>query len=255
MTAHLSARDFAAIQSAIFELNSFTDLTEFRRALPGIMLRLIPADYFVWNELAFIKGLPHAVDFAESKPGLLLPFIKRLYPVFTEHPFNKEFLNNPDPSPLMFSDFYTLKELYATRLYQVAHAHPDGWSRQLSVPVHLHPGLISSLNFTSRRRNFTERDRAALKTIKTFFKQAYQNTEITSARAAAAGPLLRYQLTTREAEIGIWLSEGKSNPEIASITGISPRTVEKHVEKILAKLGAENRTIAAVMIASARKHI
>ena len=253
MKAHLTARDFEAIQSAIFELNSLRALTEFRKAIPGIMLRLIPADYFVWDELAFINGMPCAVDFAESKPGVLLPFIDRLLPVFPEHPFNKEFLENPDPSPLMFSDFYTLKELYATRLYQAAHDHPDGWSRQLSVPVHLHPGLISSLNFTDKRRNFTERDRAALNTIKPFFKQAYQNTEVSSAHATASGPLLRYQLTTREAEIGLWLSEGKSNPEIASITGISPRTVEKHVENILAKLSVENRTTAAVIISRAKK--
>jgi DNA-binding CsgD family transcriptional regulator len=253
MKVHLTARDFEAIQSAILELNSFGDFTAFRKALPATMLRLIPADYFVWNELAFIKGLPHAVDFAESKPGVLLPFIKRLYPVFTEHPFNREFLQNPDPSPLLFSDFYTLKKLYATPLYKIAYGPVEGWSRQLSVPIHLHPGLISSLNFCDRRRNFTERDRAVLNTIKPFFKQAYQNTEITSARTTAAGPLLRYQLTTREGEIGLWLSEGKSNPEIASITGISARTVEKHVENILAKLGVENRTSAAVMIASARK--
>jgi DNA-binding CsgD family transcriptional regulator len=252
MKAHLTARDFEAIQAAIFELNSHSDLKEFREALPGIMLRLILADYFVWNELAFIKGLPHAVDFAESKPGVLLPFIERLFPVFTEHPFNQEFLNNPDPAPLMFSDFYTLEELYATRLYKVSMDHPDGWSRQLSVPVQLHAGLISSINFTGRGRDFTERDRATLKTIKPFFKQAYQNTEVTSARATATGPLLRYQLTAREAEISLWLAEGKTNPEIASITGISPRTVEKHVEKILGKLGVENRTSAAVVIASAR---
>ena len=65
--------------------------------------------------------------------------------------------------------------------------------------------------------------------------------------------MLRYQLTPREAEIGVWLAEGKTNPEIASITGISPRTVEKHVENILGKLGVENRTAAAVMISSAKK--
>ena len=60
-------------------------------------------------------------------------------------------------------------------------------------------------------------------------------------------------MTPREGEIGLWLSEGKTNPEIAAITGISPRTGEKHVENILAKLGAENRTIAAVMLARFRK--
>jgi DNA-binding NarL/FixJ family response regulator len=32
----------------------------------------------------------------------------------------------------------------------------------------------------------------------------------------------------------------------------NPRTIEKHVERILAKLGATNRTIAALIAARAR---
>jgi DNA-binding CsgD family transcriptional regulator len=53
-------------------------------------------------------------------------------------------------------------------------------------------------------------------------------------------------LTARETETLQWLAAGKSNTEIASIFGISPRTVQKHLERIFRKLGVENRT-AAVM--------
>jgi len=42
-----------------------------------------------------------------------------------------------------------------------------------------------------------------------------------------------------------------ASPEIAIILSISVRTVEKHMEKILEKLGVENRAAAAVMIANA----
>lgn len=122
----------------------------------------------------------------------------------------------------------------------------------MSVPIHLHAGLISSLNFSGRKRDFSERDRHVLNLIRAHFKQAYQNAEVATARATALSqPLVAYQLTPREAEIGIWLAEGKTNPEIAAILGVSPRTIEKHMEKILSKLGAENRTTAAVMIAKA----
>lgn len=55
----------------------------------------------------------------------------------------------------------------------------------------------------------------------------------------------RWGLTPREAEILHWITEGKNNPEIAGITGISVRTVHKHVERVLAKLGAEHRHAAA----------
>jgi len=53
-------------------------------------------------------------------------------------------------------------------------------------------------------------------------------------------------LTPREAEVLGWLAQGKTNAEIGTILGARPRTVGKHVERILAKLGVETRTAAAV---------
>ena len=53
-------------------------------------------------------------------------------------------------------------------------------------------------------------------------------------------------LTLREHEVVRWISEGKSNRDVAKLLGISLRTVEKHVENIMRKLRVENRT-AAVM--------
>lgn len=52
------------------------------------------------------------------------------------------------------------------------------------------------------------------------------------------------RLTPREAEILQWVAQGKRDVEIAMILGISPRTVSKHVEHILAKLGVETRGAA-----------
>jgi DNA-binding NarL/FixJ family response regulator len=60
-------------------------------------------------------------------------------------------------------------------------------------------------------------------------------------------------LTTREGEVLAWLSKGKTNRDIAQILGLSPRTVDKHLEQIYAKLGVENRTAAAAIAANATK--
>ncbi len=58
-------------------------------------------------------------------------------------------------------------------------------------------------------------------------------------------------LTAREGEVLSWLSKGKSNRDIAQILGLSPRTVDKHLEQIYAKLGVENRTAAAAVAVNA----
>ncbi len=52
-------------------------------------------------------------------------------------------------------------------------------------------------------------------------------------------------VTSREAEVLLWISRGKSNREIGAILSISPRTVNKHLEQVFVKLGVENRASAA----------
>uniref|UniRef100_UPI003F4DA252 response regulator n=1 Tax=Azospirillum formosense TaxID=861533 RepID=UPI003F4DA252 len=57
----------------------------------------------------------------------------------------------------------------------------------------------------------------------------------------------KLSLTPREAEVLMWVANGKPNRDIAEILGLSPRTVDKHLEQIYAKLGVENRAAAAAM--------
>ncbi len=53
-------------------------------------------------------------------------------------------------------------------------------------------------------------------------------------------------LTPRVAETLLWLAQGKSNGEIATILGNSESTVKKHVLEIFNRLGVENRTAASL---------
>jgi DNA-binding NarL/FixJ family response regulator len=46
------------------------------------------------------------------------------------------------------------------------------------------------------------------------------------------------------------VSLGKTNSEIATILGMSARTVSKHLEHIFEKLGVETRTAAAARVTS-----
>lgn len=76
----------------------------------------------------------------------------------------------------------------------------------------------------------------------------------TEASAAPQQELRKdFRLTTREAEVLSWLSKGKANRDIAQILGLSPRTIDKHLEQIYAKLGVENRTAAAAIAVKAMR--
>lgn len=61
----------------------------------------------------------------------------------------------------------------------------------------------------------------------------------------------RFQLTGREMEVLHWVACGKTNRDIGDILGLSPRTVNKHLEHVYVKLGVETRTAAAAVAMSA----
>lgn len=63
----------------------------------------------------------------------------------------------------------------------------------------------------------------------------------------SAAPLVeKLGLTDREAETLLWVAQGKSNADIATILGNSEKTVKKIMGHIFEKLGLESRTAAAL---------
>jgi DNA-binding NarL/FixJ family response regulator len=63
---------------------------------------------------------------------------------------------------------------------------------------------------------------------------------------SSAQPLVKLGLTPRAAEALLWVSQGKTNSDIATILGITESTVKKHVQEIFEKLGVETRGAATV---------
>jgi DNA-binding NarL/FixJ family response regulator len=70
------------------------------------------------------------------------------------------------------------------------------------------------------------------------------NPDFSSAEPLASA----LDLTPREAEVLLWVAQGKSNPEISTILGTAPNTIKVHLLHIFEKLGADNRH-AAMLIA------
>jgi DNA-binding CsgD family transcriptional regulator len=66
-------------------------------------------------------------------------------------------------------------------------------------------------------------------------------------RLVDPGPkaLMTLGITRREAEVLYWITEGKTNSEIAVILEASPETVKKHTANLYAKLGVPTRIAAA----------
>lgn len=61
-----------------------------------------------------------------------------------------------------------------------------------------------------------------------------------------AAPLEALGLSPREAEVLLWIAQGKNNEEIGIILGVSRNTIKKHVLHLLEKLQVESRNVAAL---------
>ncbi|WPO98232.1 response regulator transcription factor [Pseudomonas sp. HR96] len=59
-----------------------------------------------------------------------------------------------------------------------------------------------------------------------------------------------FRLTSREVEVLRWVTCGKTNKDVSDILGLSPRTVNKHLEHIFVKLGVETRAAATSVVIS-----
>ena len=64
---------------------------------------------------------------------------------------------------------------------------------------------------------------------------------------AVASRISDAALTPRETEVLSWIAKGKTNRDVADILGMSPRTVNKHLEHVFEKLGVETRAAAAAL--------
>jgi DNA-binding NarL/FixJ family response regulator len=62
-----------------------------------------------------------------------------------------------------------------------------------------------------------------------------------------AAPLESLGLTQREAEVLLWVAQGKTSAVVASILGISTATVKRHLLHTFAKLGVETRNAATLL--------
>jgi DNA-binding NarL/FixJ family response regulator len=215
----LSNSDFDALQGSILDLYAYRDLPAFKAAVPRIFLGIVPAEHFLLVD-ARLDGATRratAVSLWKSTRRFGRDLFARMEQTGFEHPFTRYSVETHDLRAVAGSDV---------------------------AAIHMIRG--------ARDPGFTVRDRLVMNLLRPHFDLARHKAEQVTARLnARAEPLATYRLTRRELQVALRLVRGKTNLAISLILDMQVRTVEKHVENILVKLGVENRTAAAVVIAEA----
>jgi DNA-binding CsgD family transcriptional regulator len=168
-----------------------------------------------------------------------------------------------DPPRLVRSELATLSacDLTSGRRYGVG-APADALSPGDSACFDRHFFELVSSVLNRAGHDFTDAERDVLDVARTWLSAMYRNA-IALDRAMRTIETLRRELadrstgdlppeptllTAREREVLRWVGAGKSNVQIATILGTSPRTVQKHLEHVYVKLGVENRLAAVLRV-------
>jgi DNA-binding CsgD family transcriptional regulator len=159
--------------------------------------------------------------------------------VAKDHPMIRHAMRTGKQEPLRMSDFVSQRQLKALSIYDF-NSRIHEWRDQVSLAAKVAGGTLSiTLN---RDRQFTDEEFFMLDLLLPHLKRVINRCALFKRLPG------NEQLTPREREVLFWMTRGKRDEEIATIVGCGLRTVSQHVRKILAKLGAENRTSAVTMV-------
>jgi len=127
----------------------------------------------------------------------------------------------------------------AHRVMEEARAH--GMENGLCVPIHIEGQLQGVVSFAGDPKRLDERQRLEVHMLSLY---AYGQLRFLSRLAERQGE--RPTLTRRESEVLGWVAAGKTAGEIATITGMTARTVNQHCENAQKRLGTSNRVHTVV---------
>lgn len=159
-----------------------------------------------------------------------------------------------ETDPVRLSDLMSLRELRKTDLYQEVMT-TVAITRQLAIGVQ-GQSCLGALTINRGERDFTPEEQALAGMLGPHIATAFETDLLINSlkppkqkvQATDFGALRRLGLTRREAEVMMWLMEGKRDGEIAIILNASVRTVSHHVGVILGKLRVETRTAAVAAV-------
>jgi len=121
----------------------------------------------------------------------------------------------------------------------------------IAIPLSRASGRVSAITVTAHAD--IEHGPDAPRRVAAIAKVAMMKAALLGiSRDDSQAALLDADLSTRQVEILQWAARGKSNTDIAVITGQSKRAVDYHVSEILRKLKVSSRAQAVALTATAR---
>jgi DNA-binding CsgD family transcriptional regulator len=264
--SHPTAREFAAAFEVLGCMgDGCPSPLEFARRGVTLLPNLVASEITTLSICDLTNGRRRVV----TNPGHVLDAgaLEAFDRHFFAHPLVCFHKSHHDGGVHRISDSLCSARFKATPLYADYYLRV-GLDHSLALPLFVDAETLVSFVFNRQRVNFGDPERDLLEQMRPVLADLFRASVTLAqwrahrarqdsadiAEAHAAPPLHSdplSALTSREREVLGWVTAGKTNAQIATILGASPRTVAKHLERIYEKLGVESRTAAAMRVARA----
>jgi DNA-binding CsgD family transcriptional regulator len=250
---HLTRNDYAAALAVMARLEAAAgDARTFAREAVLALTEFVASELTTLSECDLVTGHRRVVGL----PGVRLGErdIECFDRHFFEHPLVRFHGFEGGRVTRRTSDSLSRSEFRRSAIYADYYVRV-GLEYTVAVPLLIDERKLVSVVLNRRGLDFSERDCERLELLRPhlafLYRQANRNAVAPGVIEAASPATTTAQvgpeaLTPRENEVLHRLAHGKTDAEIAALLGLSPRTVQKHLEHIYIKLGVETRT-AAVM--------
>jgi DNA-binding CsgD family transcriptional regulator len=163
-----------------------------------------------------------------------------------------------DGKPFFRRDFFTARQFRRLDIYAESFSL-SGWENHAAVHV---PTIDEHTLFIGLERgkgaDYTERDRLILTLAQAQLANAriLAHSLVNLRESLPPDPAIytRHGFSRREADVLAWLTEGKSNAEIALLLKIELATVKYHLRSIYNRLGTDNRLAATLFALDIARH-
>ncbi len=242
----------------IGDVQGLLDLDELADGLLDTLQRNFPSDFVSINDVGPDQDRVIAVISPPQPPELHRAFGEFAF----QNPLMARYVRTLDGRAYRFSDVISVEELHRLDLYQRLY-RPMGVEYQIAFSLPATPGRVLAIALSRGDRDYSDEERDLINRARPFLIQAWRNAiEHTALRdeLAARAPGSRlpasvptdafagHGLTVRETDVLVLVARGRSNRDAAAILGISPRTVQKHLENCFRKLGVSDRSAAAELV-------
>lgn len=216
---------------------------EAMRAVSDALVPAIGADGVVYAEFT-AEGTSRTHAISPSCAWDTIPVHTAWTPVVRRmHPLVDHICRHRPEGPIALSD--VMSDLQWSRLEMAALVRPAwGRSRQLRAGVGQPDGVFRGWTFSRDGRDYSDQDRDVLMALRPVLEAVVAHYRASSGTAVSV-----LDLTPRETAVLRFLAAGLTAPAIARQLAISPRTVQKHLERCYRKLDVRDK-VSAVRVAT-----